>query len=125
MTNTRNVRNLLSWSLALLLIASLALIETSARVNGEGWAAGYAGRHGAVVNGEECCGEEGGGEEGYGEGGEGYLAATPVGAILARPPAAATALVIDGTTYWRYRNTYYARADSGGDVAYRVVAPPR
>ena len=118
-TNTRNVRNLLIWSLALVLVASLALIETSAR-------AGHAGlgRHGATGAGEEWGGEEGGGEEWDGE--EIYgVAGIPVGVMLARPPVAATPVVIDGTTYWLYQDTYYVRAYSGGDVVYRVVPAPR
>jgi hypothetical protein len=119
-----NVRKLFIWSLALLVVASLALIETSART-------GHAAlRHGATANGEEWGGEEGhhGGEEGGGEewgGEEAYgVPVTDVGAVFVRLPAAAKSVVIDGTTYWFYDNTYYVRGYSGGAVIYRVVPEP-
>jgi hypothetical protein len=115
----------------------------------EGYAA--VGRRGAVVKGEEgaaAVGRRGGavvaGEEGYAAAGrhgsvvvgnryedyEGWRAVAGVGAaiaigtMLARPPTAATTVVIAGTTYWRYQNTYYMRVYSGGSVCYQVVRPP-
>jgi hypothetical protein len=117
-TKAKNVLKLLSWSLALLLVASLALIETSATTGSAALA-----RHGATGAGEEGYGEEGGGEECCGE--EIYgVPGIAVGVILARPPAAAIPVVIDGTTYWRYQDTYYAQDYSGGYVVYRVVPAP-
>jgi hypothetical protein len=115
----------------------------------EGYAA--VGRRGAVVSGEEgaaAVGRRGAvvaGEEGYAAVGRrggvvvgnryedyeawravaGVGAAIAIGTMLARPPSAATTVVIGGTTYWRYQNTYYMRVYSGGNVAYQVVAPPR
>lgn len=109
------------------------------------------GRRGAVVKGEEgyaAVGRRGAvvaGEEGFAAAGRhsgvvvgnryedyeawraiaGVGAAIAVGTMLARPPTAATTVVIGGTTYWRYQNTYYMRVYSGGSVAYQVVAPPR
>jgi len=44
--------------------------------------------------------------------------------MLANPPSAATTVVVNGTSYWLYQNTYYARVMSGGAVAYQVVAKP-
>src|SRR5262245_41444474 len=98
----------------------------------EGYAA--VGRRGAVVKGEEgaaAVGRRGAvvaGEEGYAAVGRhggvvvgnryedyeawravaGVSAAIAIGTMLARPPSAATTIVIAGTTYWRYQNTYYA-----------------
>jgi hypothetical protein len=115
----------------------------------EGYAA--VGRHGAAVSGDEgaaAVGRHGAvvvGEEGAAAGGRhggvvvgnryedyeawraiaGVGAAIAVGTMLARPPTAATTVVVAGTTYWHYQNTYYARVYSGGNVAYQVVAPPR
>ena len=115
---------------------------------GEGYAA--VGRRGAVVKGEEgyaAVGRRGAvvaGEEGYaavGRGGgvvvgeryedyEGWRVAAGVGAaiaigtMLARPPAAATVVVVNGTSYWLYQKTYYVRVYSGGSVAYQVVRSP-
>jgi len=135
----------------LALIVSLTLIGQIRRARvGEGGA--VVGRHGAVVKGEEgyaAVGRRRGvvvaGEEGWAAGRryggivvgnrfedyEGWRAAAGIGAaiavgtMLARPPAAATTLVIGGTTYWRYQNTFYTRVYSGGSVAYQVVTPPR
>lgn len=116
----------------------------------EGYAA--VGRRGAVVKGEEgaaAVGRFGGavvaGEENFAARGRygrvvvgeryedyeawrsvaGVGAAIAIGTMLARPPAAATTVVIAGTTYWRYQNTYYVRVYSGGSVVYQVVTPPR
>jgi hypothetical protein len=97
------------------------------------------GRRGAVVKGEEgvaAVGRYGGVVVGQSyEDHEGWKTAARVGAaavtaiavgtMLSRPPAQATTVVISGTTYWRYQNTYYMRVLSGGSVAYQVVAPPR
>jgi hypothetical protein len=83
----------------------------------EGYAA--AGRYGGVVVGNRY--------EDY----EGWRAVAGVGAViaigtmLARPPTAATTVVISGTTYWYDGRTYYTRVYSGGAVAYQVVAAPR
>jgi hypothetical protein len=44
--------------------------------------------------------------------------------MLARPPAAATTVVVSGTTYWVHQNTYYTRAYSNGAVVYQVVSRP-
>lgn len=116
----------------------------------EGYAA--VGRRGAVVKGDEgrvaAVGRRGAvvaGEEGFAARGRyggvvvgkryedydawrlvaGVGAAIAIGTMLARPPAASTTVVISGTTYWRYQNTYYTRVYSSGSVAYQVVAAPR
>jgi len=115
----------------------------------EGYAA--VGRHGAVAKGDEgaaAVGRRGAvvaGEEGVAAAGRhgsvvvgnryedyeawravaGVSAAIAIGTMLARPPSAATTVVVNGTTYWVYQNTYYMRVYSGGNVAYQVVAPPR
>ncbi len=93
------------------------------------------GRHGAVVAGEEGVAAVGRhGSVVVGNRYEDYEAwravagvttAIAVGTMLARPPTAATTVVVAGTTYWLYENTYYARVMNGGEVAYQVVAPPR
>ena len=93
------------------------------------------GRHGAVVAGEEGVAAVGRhGSVVVGDRYEDYdawravagvTAAIAVGTMLARPPSAATTVVVAGTTYWVHDNTYYARVMNGGDVAYQVVAPPR
>jgi hypothetical protein len=44
--------------------------------------------------------------------------------MLSRPPAAATTVVVSGTSYYYDNNVFYARAYSGGQVVYQVVAPP-
>jgi hypothetical protein len=120
-TKAKNVLKLLSWSLALLLVASLALIETSATTS-------YAAlaRHGATGAGEEWGGEEGHGEEGGGEqwGGEEIYGAPAVGVIFVRPPAAAVPVVIGGARYWRYQDIYLVPDYSGEHVVYRVVPSP-
>ncbi len=54
----------------------------------------------------------------------GVGAAIAIGTMLARPPAAATTVVVRGTTYWTYQNVYYPRVYSGGAVAYQVVTRP-
>ena len=92
------------------------------------------GRRGAVVVGEEgaaAVGRYGGvvvGEryESY----DAWRAVAAVGAgiaigtMLAKPPAAATTVVVSGATYYVHDNTYYTRVMTGGEVAYQVVAPP-
>jgi len=93
------------------------------------------GRHGAVVAGEEGVAAVGRhGSVVVGNRYEDYeawraiagvTAAIAVGTMLARPPTAATTVVVAGTTYWVHENTYYARVMNGGEVAYQVVAPPR
>ena len=51
--------------------------------------------------------------------------AIAIGTMLARPPAAATTVVVSGSTYYVHDNVYYTRVMSGGSVAYQVVqAPP-
>lgn len=100
----------------------------------EGHAAAV-GRRGAVVRGEEGTAAVGRyGNVVVGRRYEDYEAwravagigaAIVIGTMLSRPPAQATTVVIAGTTYWRYQNTYYVRVFSGGSVAYQVVAPPR
>lgn len=115
---------------------------------GEGYAA--VGRHGAVVAGEEgyaAVGRHGAvvaGEEGYAVAGRhggvvvgehyesyegwrvaaGVGAAIAVGTMLATPPSAATVVVINGTSYWKYQNSYFVRVMTGGAVAYQAVASP-
>jgi hypothetical protein len=55
----------------------------------------------------------------------GVGAAIAIGTMLASPPAAASTVVIGGTTYWYDGKTYYSRVYTGGSVAYQVVAAPR
>ena len=128
-----------------------AVGRRGAVVKGEEGKAAAVGRRGAIVKGEEgvaAVGRRGAvvaGEEGFAAVGRrggvivghryedyeawkvvaGIGAAIAIGTMLARPPSAATTVVIAGTTYWRYQNTYYMRVYSGGSVAYQVVAPPR
>jgi hypothetical protein len=55
----------------------------------------------------------------------GVAAGIAVGTMLSRPPAAATTMVVSGTTYWYDGGVYYSRVYQGGDVVYQVVpAPP-
>src|SRR5262245_967529 len=121
----------------------------AAVVGEEGYAA--AGRRGAVVKGESggaAVGRRGvvvAGEDGYAAAGryggvvvgnryesyEAWRAVTrvgttiAVGTMLARPPTGATTVVVGGTTYWLYQDTYFTRVYSGGSVVYQVVPPPR
>ena len=117
----------------------------------EGYAA--VGRHGNVVTGEEIdvqgaavgrrgavvVGEEGAAAVGrYGnvvvadryESYDAWKAVAAVGAgiaigtMLAKPPAAATPVVVTGSTYYYADNVYYTRVMTSGTVAYQVIAPP-
>src|SRR5215813_7936433 len=113
-------------AVVLLFAAELSLRDASGQVR--------AGRRGAAVKGEEGKGAAVGPRGAVVKGDEGYeawravagvSAAIAIGTMLARPPSAATTVVVNGTTYWVYQNTYYMRVYSGGNVAYQVVAPPR
>jgi hypothetical protein len=44
--------------------------------------------------------------------------------MLARPPAAATTVVVSGTSYSYANGAYYEQVYYGGSVSYRVVAAP-
>src|SRR5688572_23179180 len=117
----------------------------------EGYAA--VGRNGNVVTGEEVdvqgaavgrrgavvVGEEGAAAVGrYGgvvvadryESYDAWKAVAAVGAgiaigtMLAKPPAAATTVVVSGSTYYVHDNVYYTKVMSSGQVAYQVVEPP-
>lgn len=54
----------------------------------------------------------------------GTAAVIAIGTMLARPPASSTTVVVTGTTYWVYQNTYYSRVYVNGAVVYQVVAKP-
>jgi hypothetical protein len=113
--------------------------------------AGYYGRPGGVVAGEEgavAVGRRGAvavGEEGFvGVGryggvvsGEvydsyegwrvaaGVVTGIAIGTMLARPPAASVTVISSGTNYMYADGAYYEQVYYGGEVTYRVVqAPP-
>ena len=117
----------------------------------EGYAA--VGRHGNVVTGEEvdvqggAVGRRGAvvvGEEGaVGVGRHGGVvvadryesydawkavaavgAGIAIGTMLAKPPAAATPVVVTETTYLYQDGVYYTKVMSSGTVVYQVVEPP-
>ena len=92
------------------------------------------GRRGAVVVGEEgaaAVGRYGGVVVGdrY-ESYDAWRAVAAVGAgiaigtMLAKPPAAATTVVVSGSTYYVHDNVYYTKVMSSGQVVYQVVEPP-
>jgi hypothetical protein len=110
----------------------------------------YGARGGAVVAGEEgavAVGRRGAvavGEEGYtgvgryggvvhGESYEshdgwkvaaGVAGGIAIGTMLARPPAQSTTVVVNNTNYTYSDGAYYEEVFYGGEVQYRVVAPP-
>ena len=113
----------------------------------EGYAA--VGRHGAVAQTEDGYARAGprgavvAGEEGYqavgrhgvvvGNNYESYEAwravagvgvGIAIGTMLAKPPAAAAPVVVEGANYYYADGTYYTRVMSNGTMVYQVVAPP-
>lgn len=54
----------------------------------------------------------------------GVAAGIAIGTMLSRPPAAATTVVVTGTTYWYDSGAYYSRVYQGGEVVYQVVPAP-
>lgn len=86
----------------------------------EGYAA--AGRYGGVVVGGHYEDHEGWRTAAAVAGG--VAAGIAVGTMLSRPPAAATTVVVSGTSYWYDGGVYYSRAYSGGQVVYQVVTAP-
>ena len=107
---------------------------TSSRVRRSTSRGAAVGRRGAVVVGEEgaaAVGRYGGVVVGdrY-ESYDAWRAVAAVGAgiaigtMLAKPPAAATTVVVSGSTYYVHDNVYYTKVMSSGEVAYQVVEPP-
>ena len=54
----------------------------------------------------------------------GVAAGIAIGTMLSKPPAAATTVVVTGTSYMYDDGVYYARVMDGGAVAYQVVPAP-
>ena len=50
--------------------------------------------------------------------------AIAIGTMLAKPPAAATTVVVSGSTYYVHDNVYYTKVMSSGQVVYQVVEAP-
>ena len=105
----------------------------TAVVNEEEGRAAAAGPRGVAVKGEE--GYAAVGRRGVVVGNQyesyeawravaGVGAAIAVGTMLARPPAAAVAVSVGGSSYWYSGGTYYTRVVSGGAMSYQVVAAP-
>ena len=89
-------------------------------VGEEGAAA--VGRHGGVVAGEHYESHEAWKTAAVVAGG--VAAGIAIGTMLAKPPAAATPVVVTETTYMYDDGVYYARVMNGGEVAYQVVPAP-
>ena len=81
---------------------------------------GYAGvgRYGAVVGGERYESYEGW------KVAAGVATGIAVGTMLARPPTTSVTVVASGTNYMYADGAYYEQVMYGGEVSYRVVAPP-
>jgi hypothetical protein len=102
-------------------------------VGEEGAAA--VGRRGAVAVGEEgavgvgrygrvyASGEVYEDHEGW-KVAAGVATGIAVGTMLARPPTAATAVVVSGSNYYYADGVYYSRVAYGGAVQYQVVSAP-
>ena len=76
------------------------------------------GRHGAVVGGERYESYEGWRVA------AGVATGIAVGTMLARPPRAATTVVVSGSNYMYADGAYYEQVMYGGQVSYRVVTAP-
>jgi hypothetical protein len=76
------------------------------------------GRYGGVVAGERYESHEGWRVA------AGVGAGIAIGTMLARPPAAATTVVVSGTNYMYADGAYYEQVYYGGSVSYRVVSAP-
>lgn len=82
-----------------------------------------AGRYGGVIVGERYEDHDGWRTAAAVAGG--VAAGIAIGTMLSRPPAAATTMVVSGTTYWYDSGAYYSRVYQRGEVVYQVVpAPP-
>src|SRR5262245_42372196 len=81
------------------------------------------GRYGGVVAGGERYESYEGWKVAAGVAG-GVAAGIAIGTMLARPPAAATTVVVSGTNYMYADGAYYEQVYYSGAVSYRVVAAP-
>jgi hypothetical protein len=76
------------------------------------------GRYGAVVGGERYESYEGW------KVAAGVATGIAVGTMLARPPAAATTILVSGNNYMYSDGAYYEQVYYGGSVSYRVISAP-
>ena len=109
--------------------AAVATEDGAAAVNRRGGAvavgeegAAAVGRHGGVVAGERYESHEAWKTAAVVAGG--VAAGIAIGTMLSKPPAAATPVVVTGTSYMYDDGVYYARVMDGGEVAYQVVPAP-
>lgn len=86
---------------------------------------GYVGvgRYGGVVAGGEMYESHEGWKVAAGVAG-GVAAGIAIGAMVSRPPAQSTVVVVSGTNYMYSDGAYYEQVMYGGQVQYQVVAAP-